>query len=96
MFCSNCGKENVEKADSCVYCGVLLKKAQKNACKKSSIQAFFIVGIIIALIIIIAFICFQSLYKGSFNISQSKDYIELGSNANFKTYLEYDTKKLQM
>ena len=57
----------------------------------------FILLIIIGSIFILAaalFICYKFVYQGSFEITLSKDTVELGTDVDLLTYLEYDPENI--
>ena len=46
MYCSNCGKEIDDKADVCVHCGVLIKKANNSCSWLTTLLLCIFLGII--------------------------------------------------
>lgn len=94
--CSECGKEISDQIAACPHCGYPVQKQtdeNKGNNKKKLLLPIIIAGIILVLIAII-FICYKFVYKGSFEVSQSKDSIELGTGADLVKYIEFDPEKI--
>lgn len=84
--CPECGHEISDTVSKCPYCGYSIREKRNN--KKWLI---LIVGIIIVAII---GLCYRFLYKGTFEISQANDTIELGALVEPSSYLKYDSQKI--
>ena len=94
--CSECGKEISDQIAACPHCGYPVQKQtdeNKGKNKKKLLLPVIIAGIILVLIAII-FICYKFVYKGSFEVSQSKDSIELGTGVDLVKYIEFDPEKI--
>lgn len=108
--CPECGKEVSDKSETCIYCGCPIKdgeaKEQENEKNGSSTQnaakqdhnknrkkiIFVIVG---CLAVILAVLCyFTFFYRGTFEISQANDTIELGASVKLTDFLEFDPQNI--
>lgn len=95
MQCPECGKEISDQVPACPHCGFPVQKQTGGDGKDKKKK--FIPLIIIGSIFILAaalFICYKFVYQGSFEITLSKDTVELGTDVDLLTYLEYDPENI--
>ena len=95
IACPECGKEISSDVKFCSNCGHPFGQKQKKngSSRKLKFIAVTIVGMIIFICALI-YIYYQFIYRGTFEISQTKDKIELGANIDLVSYLEYDPENI--
>lgn len=95
--CPECGNQISDTVYTCIHCGYPLKEEETQDRKqvKNIVNKKIIIPIVIAIILfILAFVYFKFMWRGTFEITQSNDTIELGSYVNLVNYLEYNPEKI--
>ncbi len=108
--CRECGKEISDKSDACIYCGCPVQEGEvkdrkneksenvtqdagKQKPDKNRKKLIFIIGGCLA--VLLAAVCYYKfIYRGTFEIAQSNDTIELGASAELTDFLEFDPKNI--
>ncbi len=93
--CPECGKEIDSNVKFCPNCGSSLvqEKKRNKSSRKLKIISVVIVGMILFVFALIS-IYYRFMYRGTFEIFQTNDKIELGSNIDLVSYLQYDPENI--
>ena len=89
MNCPECGKEISDQVNNCPHCGFPVNNKKDEGSNKKKKVIPVVIAAIVLLLILAAFFIYKFVYKGSFQISQGKDTIELGTDVDLIKYLEY-------
>ena len=94
MNCPECGKEISDQVNNCPHCGFPVNNKKDEGSNKKKKVIPVVIAAIVLLLILAAFFIYKFVYKGSFQISQGKDTIELGTDVDLIKYLEYSPEDI--